>query len=496
MKKRIIVLITLLAAALLVIAIGCSKNNKTEQTKQASAEMNYFCPMHPEVVSNEPGLCPKCNMHLVHKDSLSSGEMGHMADTTKQMYTCPMHPEVTSDKPGICPKCNMNLEPVKTSSMDNDEESGHSSVQQYTCGMHPQIVTNEPGLCPICNMNLVPKSSVTQAGGVITVDAMTQVKMGLAISQVAYRNITKSIRAYGNVAYSEPNMSTVNIKFPGWVEKLYVNQTGARVAKGQPLLEIYSPELVAAQEEYLIAWRSMMAMHAEDSIPSRLVSAAIRKLKNWDISDEQIQQLALSKQLKRTLVIYAPYDGLVTSKNVKQGDNVMPGQELFQLSELSTVWVTAYVYEQDFPFIRKGQSAEVSAPAFPGEKFSSNIIYVSEFLDESRQAEIRLAVDNENSALKPNMYAEVNIQSTLSDEVLTIPRSAVIKTGTREIVFVSEGIGGFRAREVATGLVGDDDMVEIKSGLHDGEFVVTSGQFLLDSESRLHEAIAGMVHTH
>jgi Cu(I)/Ag(I) efflux system membrane fusion protein/cobalt-zinc-cadmium efflux system membrane fusion protein len=261
-------------------------------------------------------------------------------------------------------------------------------------------------------------------------------------------------------------------------------------------LEIYSPELVAAQQEYLIAWRAMTAMHMEDSIPTRLVSAAIAKLKNWDITDEQIQQLALTKQPKRTLVIYAPYDGIVTSKNVKQGDNVMSGMELFQLSELSTVWVTAYVYEEDFPFVRKGQSADVSSPAFPGEKFSSNIIYISEFLDESRQAEIRLSVDNKNSALKPNMYAEVNIQSHLSDEVLSIPRSAVIKTGTREIVFVAEGVGEFRAREIATGLVGDNDLIEIKSGLHDGEFVVTSGQFLLDSESRLHEAITGVVHSH
>ena len=496
MKKRIFALTALLAATALFIVLGCAKEKKAEQSAQTSAEINYVCPMHPEVVSKEPGLCPQCNMHLVHRDSLSSGQMEHMADTAKAVYTCPMHPEVVSDKPGLCPDCNMHLELKEAPPADTISHDGNSSIQQYTCGMHPQIVTNEPGLCPICNMNLVPKSGATQAGGVITVDAMTQVKMGLAISQTAYRSISKSVRAYGKVASSEPNMYTVNIKFPGWVEKLYVNQTGAKVTKGEPLLEIYSPELVAAQEEYLIAWRAMMAMHTEDSIPSRLVSASIAKLKNWDITDEQIQQLALSKQPKRTLVIYSPYDGIVTSKNVKQGDNIMPGMELFQLSKLSTVWVTAYIYEQDFPLVRKGQSAEVSSPAFPGEKFSSNIIYVSEFLDDSRQAEIRLAVDNENSALKPNMYAEVNIQNNLPDKVLSIPRSAVIKTGVREIVFVSEGIGEFRAREVATGLVGDNDLIEIKSGLHDGEFVVTSGQFLLDSESRLHEAIAGVVHNH
>ncbi|MGH8016555.1 MAG: heavy metal-binding domain-containing protein, partial [Candidatus Zixiibacteriota bacterium] len=285
MKQITFRLILVIELAVLAIAIGCSTEKKEDAKVQIASENAYLCPMHPEVVSNEPGVCPKCNMFLVHKDSLSNGHMEHMTDTTKQVYICPMHPEVVSDKPGVCPKCDMNLELKETSATDEDSAAGGSAVQLYTCGMHPQIVQSEPGLCPICNMKLVPKSDVMQSGGRITVDAQTQKKIGMAISPAAYRKLARNVRAYGNVTYSEPNQYAVNIKFNGWVEKLYVNETGVSVTKGEPLLEIYSPELVAAQQEYLIAWQTMMTMHMEDSIPSRLVSAAIQKLKNWDITD-------------------------------------------------------------------------------------------------------------------------------------------------------------------------------------------------------------------
>jgi Cu(I)/Ag(I) efflux system membrane fusion protein/cobalt-zinc-cadmium efflux system membrane fusion protein len=494
-KKKIVVLLIFLAVIAVIIAAGCSKEQKTEQVDTKSAEMNYVCPMHPEVVSAEKGVCPKCNMYLVHKDSLESGDMHHMPDSTKQAYICPMHPEVTSDKPGVCPKCNMNLELQEASSTDSDTQDSQSSIQQYTCGMHPQIVQNEPGLCPICNMKLVPKSDVMKSGGKISVDAETQKKMGIALSQAAYRDLSKVVRAFGNVTYSEPNLYSVNIKFNGWVEVLYVNESGIKVAKGAPLMEIYSPELVAAQEEYLIAWKTMMAMHESDTVPTRLVSAAIEKLKNWDITDEQIQELALSKKTKRTLVIKAPYNGTVIMKDVKEGDNVMAGQELFKVADLSTVWVSAYIYEQDLPFVNKGQTAEVTTSSAPGERFRSVVFYVSPFLESNRQAEIRLSVENPEGLLKPNMYAEVGVRSTLSSENLSVPRSAVIKTGTRELVFVANADGTFQARQVTTGGVGQNDMIEIMSGLHNGEFVVTTGQFMLDSETRLHESIANTEQT-
>lgn len=491
MKRTSMILLVLLSALAMAIVIGCSKAEKSEPAKTNMSEMNYVCPMHPEVVSNEKGLCPKCNMYLVHKDSLEHSDMLHMPDSTKQVYTCPMHPEVVSDKPGVCPICNMNLELKETSSTQDDTGGSQSSVQQYTCGMHPQIVTNEPGLCPICNMKLVPKSDVMKTGGKISISADTQKKMGIALSQASYRNLSKTVRAYGNVTYSEPDVYSVNIKFNGWVEKLYVNESGARVSKGEPLLEIYSPELVAAQEEYLIAWKTMMVMHGEDSIPTRLVSGAIEKLKNWDITDEQIQELAISKKTKRTLVIKAPYDGIVIMKNVKEGDNIMSGQEIFKLANLSTVWVSAYVYEQDLPFIKRGQTASVSTVSHPGEKHNATVFYVSPFLESNRQAEIRLSVYNPGGYLKPNMYAEVNIASALPNDNLSVPRSAVIKTGTRELVYVANADGSFQARQVTSGGVGQNDMIEIKTGLHEGEFVVTSGQFMLDSESRLNESIVG-----
>jgi Cu(I)/Ag(I) efflux system membrane fusion protein/cobalt-zinc-cadmium efflux system membrane fusion protein len=427
---------------------------------------------------------------VLKKDAKVEAASEQIHDTTKITYTCPMHPDVNSDQPGLCPDCNMNLEPKKPEPAPRDTAKGRSDLPQYTCGMHPQIVSNEPGLCPICNMNLVPKSDVSLSGGQIMVDAATQKKMGLATTTASYRNLNKTIRAYGNVTYSEPDLFTVNLKIAGWVEKLYVNETGAKVTKGEPLLEIYSPELVAAQQECLIAWQSMQAMHAGDSVPTRLIDASFQKLKNWDISDEQIQKLMTTKKATRTLILTSPFDGVVTFKSVSEGDYILPGQDLYKIANLSTVWVSAFIFEQDLPLVNKGLNATVSSPSMPNNSFDSEIIYVSPFLNENRQAEIRLAVINDKLLLKPNMYAEVNIKKPLASTNLTVPRSALIKSGTREIVFVIAGQNLFQAREVHSGILSDQDYVEILHGLKAGEEVVTSGQFMLDSESRLQEALA------
>lgn len=363
--------------------------------------------------------------------------------------------------------------------------------QQYTCGMHPQIVADEPGYCPVCGMKLTPKKNGSGRTGMVTIDPVTVRNMGLKTVPVQNRTIVKSVRAFGEVTFRQPNINIVSVKFSGWAERLLVDYEGARVSRGQPMLEIYSPELVAAQKEILIARKaSESAGTVGDSDNMKeFLSAARKKLYNWDISDDQIDKLLEDGEISRTMVIRAPADGVVLHKNVIEGEQVKPGQKLYEIADISSVWVSALVYEQDLPWVNTGQPATVLVPSLPGKEFSATVSYVSPYLDERRQAEIRLEMNNPGNTLVPMTYAEVTFHSQLPGLVPAIPRSAIIHSGVRQTVFVSRGDGAYEPRVVTTGTVGDDDYVRVLSGLELGEQVVVSGQFLLDSESRLSESL-------
>lgn len=367
--------------------------------------------------------------------------------------------------------------------------------QQYTCGMHPEIISDEPGYCPICGMKLTLKKDVAGPAGGVTIDPVTRQNMGLVTTPARYQSLTRKVRAFGKIAFSEPQMYGVNLKIDGWVERLFVDHEGERVYKGQPLLEVYSPALVAAQREFLIAYESSRmtgdsATDSSDRSMYDLMQASLMRLANWDISDDQIEQLKASGEITRTMTIRAPADGVVIAKTVSEGDRLKPGTPLYQIADLSTVWVVAHIYEQDIPFVSLGQEATTTLPNLVGEELTAIVSYVSPFLDAHGQVEIRLDVDNSDYRLKPEMYAEVSIHSELEGERLVVPRSAVINSGVKQLVYVASGEGDYEPRVIATGAVGDDDNVEVLSGLSEHEMVVTSGQFLLDSESRLNEALA------
>ncbi|MEE8404459.1 MAG: efflux RND transporter periplasmic adaptor subunit [candidate division Zixibacteria bacterium] len=466
MKKAIYTLIILFAVAALVVVSGCS-DQKTDEKAKADSSQVYTCPMHPEVVSDEPGLCPKCNMHLVPKEAAHD------------------HSEMESSS-----RMENNSEMEDHAKMVSAPESD-SKVQQYTCGMHPQIITDEPGTCPICNMNLVPKVDRGKGDGAVLIDPTTRQNMAVATTKVEYMKISKTVRAFGNVTYSEPELFSINVKIKGYVEKLFVNETGIKVNAGQPLFEIYSPELVAAQQEYLIAFNTFGSDSEERSaVRSRMINAAYNRLKNWDITDRQIRELEKSGQVTRTMTIRSPYTGTVTDKYVKEGDYISSGKDLFEIADLSSVWVSAFVYEQDLPYISYGQEVAITSPSLLGEEISSKIIYISPFLNSNRQAEVRVEIDNAKSLLKPSMFAEVRISMITPEHSIVIPRSAVINSGMRQLVFIESAPGEFRARGIKTGMVADGDLVEVLEGLETGEMVVVSGQFMLDSETRLNEAIA------
>ncbi len=374
---------------------------------------------------------------------------------------------------------------------DDNAPAGESSsiVQQYTCGMHPEIISDEPGYCPLCGMKLTPKKDgLSSTAGGILIDPTTSQNMGIVTSAASYQNLVRKIKSFGEVAYSEPNIHKVNLKVEGWVEKLYADETGLEISKNQPLFEIYSPKLVAAQEEYLNALRQ--AENNSSNSAKNILAAARKRLSNWDISDNQIDALSDESDIKRTMIFYSPTGGIIIAKNITNGEFLKPGKELYQIADLSTVWVRAYVYEQDVPYISLGQTADISFPSVPGRIFRSKINYISPFLNSKRQVEIRFEIDNSNIKLRPEMYAEVSIDSQLKGERLVIPYSAVIHSGAKEIVYVKGDENSYLPRIISTGAVGDDDLIEVVSGLNDGELVVTSGQFMLDSESRLNEALA------
>lgn len=375
-----------------------------------------------------------------------------------------------------------------------------SSTQQYTCGMHPEIVTNEPGYCPICGMKLTLKKDGGQAAeGSIVIDPTTIQNMGLTTMKAAKMKLTKPVRAFGKVEYSEPMIRTINVKIPGWVEKLYVNYEGAAVKTGEPLFEIYSPELVAAQREYLVAYKNSNNLQASAlsmaAGGSKLLDAASMRLKNWDISSDQIQNLAASGELTKSMLIRSPYNGIVVAKHIDLGDRLNPGMTVYKIADISNVWVSAFVYEQDLPFLKHGQNAIVNVSSLPDKRFQAGISYISPDLDKNQQVEIRLDVDNYDFMLKPGMYAEVFIQSSLPDERLVVPSKAVINSGVKEVVYLANEDGSFEPKIIQTGAAGDNDYVEVLSGLNPGDNVVISGQFLLDSESRLNESLA-FTHNH
>ncbi len=374
---------------------------------------------------------------------------------------------------------------------------------QYTCGMHPFIIQDEPGTCPICAMDLTPVKSETTggeggAGAAITIDPVTQQNMGVRTAQVGRRSLHRSIRTVGVVGYEEPQQYSVNSKTDGWIEKLHVNETGAFVKKGQPLLEIYSPELVAAQEEFLLALRNKKAL--ENSVlpeissgASRLLESSRKRLRFWDISQKQIDELSQTGKALKTLILHAPYDGVITEKKAYQGMFAKAGMELFQVSDISSVWVYADIYEYELPWVKVGQSTTIELP-YRRAPLSGTISTIYPYVEpKTRTVKVRIDLKNPDFELKPDMYVNVRLESESVNNALTIPVEAVLNSGDKQTVFVAEGEGKFAPREIELGLQGEDGFVEVAKGLHEKENVVVSAQFMLDSESTLREAIQKML---
>jgi RND family efflux transporter MFP subunit len=378
------------------------------------------------------------------------------------------------------------------------EQTASQPKTLYTCGMHPQVIQDHPGNCPICGMKLTPirnpasagAAAATASSSAIEVDPVTIQNMNLQTTTVQRGPLRRIIRTVGTIAYNETTLADVTTKFKGWIEKLDVDATGQLVHRGEPLFDIYSPELYSAEVEYLLTLKQGSTNDAGALV---LRETAVNKLKFYDISDAQIAELEKTGQPRKTLQILAPIDGFVIEKNVVQGQMVDAGMKLYQLADLGIVWVYAQIYEQDLPYIQLGQEAVVKLASLPDREFRGRVTYVYPNVDEkTRTARVRLEFENPGYFLKPGMFVSVQITSELEPSALLVPDSAILRSGEKNTVFVALPGGKFDPRTVTLGPEAEHDQYEVVNGLRAGERIVTSGQFLLDSESQLREAIQKM----
>jgi len=321
-------------------------------------------------------------------------------------------------------------------------------------------------------------------------------KLGVRSEPAKLQVLDKSVRASGRVEIDESRTYTVTAKFEGYIERLYVNTSGQPVGRGQPLFEVYSPELVSAQREYIIAaqgvGRLSMAGGEAQGAMQQLAESSLQRLKNWDISEEQVKALAKSGDTKRTLTFRSPVAGIVTEKKAVQGMRFMPGEPLFQIADTSMVWVQADLFEQDIAAVNVGQKAKIRINAYPGEAFEGRIAYVYPTLKaETRTVPVRIELANPKGRLKPAMFAEVDIPVAGAMPVITVPNSAVIDSGSRQVVIVQLGEGRFEPRTVKLGQRGGV-FVQVLDGVKEGELVVSAANFLIDAESNLKAALGGM----
>ena len=367
--------------------------------------------------------------------------------------------------------------------------------------MDPKFKADKPGKAP-CGMDLVPKyaddAPMSTNPGSVMISAEKQQLIGVRTSEVKREALVRDLRTNGQVIADETKISHVHVKVNGFVDKVFVDSLGQLVNKGQPIFTLYSPDLVATQDEYLIAKRGEKALgaspFAEISRGSEsLLQSARMRLKLWDISDEQIKELDETGKVRRTLTFYSPVTGVVIGRKAFPNTSVNPDTELYTISDLSTVWVNADIYEYEVPFVKVGQRAEMQLSYYPGKTWNGRIAFIYPDVDPvTRTVKARLEFPNPGLKLKPQMFAAVQLKVNYGTQIV-VPEEAVLDSGKEQSVFVAKGDGHFEPRKITTGAK-LDGKVAVLAGLKPGETVVTSGNFLIDSESRLMSAEDTMRH--
>ncbi len=441
--------------------------------------------------------------HLLHPLQARLGiSLPEAADEGGTLWTCGMHPQVIQNEPGTCPICHMDLTPLKgTAPAARPAEPAERKVKYWRAPMDPSYVSDKPGKSPM-GMDLVPvyEDELESQPGVVRSDPGFVQTIGVDSEAVVRRDLPQTIRTVGTLTYNDQQIHQVTTKYEGWIEKAYVNYIGEPVARGQKLFEIYSPQLVTTQQEYLqaidYAERLSAGNYPEVAARARsLLEATRERLAYWDISDDQVRTLEKERKVRRTLTVVSEHGGLVVEKmeQALAGMYVRPGMNLFKIVDLSTIWVEAEVFEDQVSWLEVGQTAQIEIPYQPGKTYRGRIRYVYPFFNE-RTRSLRLSIElpNPRQELRKGMYANVLFEVPSARGVLVVPQEAVIHSGLRDVVVIDLGDGTFQVRTVETG-VSAEGLVEITEGVREGERVVVSSQFLIDSESNLREAIRKLV---
>lgn len=421
-----------------------------------------------------------------------------------------MNPTHTYDKPGKAPD-GMDLVPKYAEdetapSSASAEHSGHNSGEKkilfWYDPMHPAYKADKPGIAPDCGMELVPKyadeDTAAMAVGTVKISPDKQQLIGVRTATVDREPLMRTVRTTGQLTADETRIEHVHVKINGYIDKVYVDYVGQLVKKGQPLFTVYSPDLVATQEEYLIAKRGNTTMGNSDfkevsQGAQSLLDSARRRLKLWDITDEQIARLDQSGEVTRTLTFYSPVSGFVMDRKAFPQTAITPDMDLYQITDLSKIWVNADIYEYEVPFVKIGQTADMSLSYYAGKTYTGKITYIYPTVDPvSRTVKVRIEVPNPRFELKPQMFTNVELKINYGNQIL-VPQEAVMDSGDKQYVFMVHEGAMFEPRTIQMGAKLDGKVV-VLSGLKPGDTIVTSGNFLVDSESRLKSAMGGMKH--
>jgi Cu(I)/Ag(I) efflux system membrane fusion protein/cobalt-zinc-cadmium efflux system membrane fusion protein len=421
-----------------------------------------------------------------------AGGSSDIVSKEKQLYTCGMHPDVISEEPGDCPICGMKLVPMKNTASQNN---GERKILYWRAPMDPNEIYNKPGKSKM-GMDLVPVyEDAAGAEGIVSIDPTVVQNMNVKTAIVEKKVLSSEVITNGILTTNETTEYIVTTRVNGWVENLYINYTGQPVAKGQKLMDIYSPELVAAQQELITALNYQKAVNNSSfkdvqESGDELLKNSLRKLELLQFSEDDINRVKETKEVKTYVTLYAQHSGTVLEKNVLDGQKIMAGMPLMKIANLSNLWLTADVYEYELANIKEGAKAEIRFNYLPGKIYEGKVAFVYPTLEsKTRTAKMRIDVNNVNGELKPSMFANVVIEGKNLGSHPIIPENAVLRGGRKNMVIIALGDGKFKPQEVTLGGYADG-YYQVLDGLSEGTEIVTSAQFLIDSESNLRVAVS------